>query len=105
MTQHERDNAVVRFTQTHHEDLVDARHLDARPFARGMVFEGSGIEVVTLGRDLKAEFDFRRQFSKFFLTIHLAAFETYARAMIAASDPGVSRSKLLTTFRLFIANS
>lgn len=99
--QNDGGNALVPFTHPHHEDLVDARRNDGRPFFRGMVVEGTNIEVVSLGPDLKADFDFRRQFAKLFLVTHLLAFETYARAMISASQPDVSRSKLLPPFHLF----
>ncbi|KAJ3463874.1 hypothetical protein MRS44_008660 [Fusarium solani] len=90
--QNDGGNALVPFTHPHHEDLVDARRNNGRPFFRGMVVEGTDVEVVSLGPDLKADFDFRRQFAKLFLVTHILAFETYARAMISASEPGVSRT-------------
>ncbi|KAI8667444.1 hypothetical protein LRP88_00802 [Fusarium phalaenopsidis] len=90
--QNEGGNALVPFTHPHHEDLVDARRNNGGPFFRGMVVEGTDVEVVSLGPDLEADFDFRRQFAKLFLVTHILAFETYARAMISASEPGVSRN-------------
>ncbi|UPL03261.1 hypothetical protein LCI18_014195 [Fusarium solani-melongenae] len=92
MDQNDRDNAVVPFTHPHHEDLVDANRSGGRPFARGVVVEGTNVEIVSLGPDLMTDFDHRRQFAKLFLVTHLLAFKTYARVMIAASERGVSRT-------------
>lgn len=101
MTQFERERALVRYTHAHHEDLVDTRRHNGQAFARGMVVEGTDIEIVSLGSDLMADFNSRQAFTKIFMVAHLAAFETYARAMISASQPGVSRSKPLLPLRLF----
>ncbi|KAI8717949.1 hypothetical protein NCS52_00872300 [Fusarium sp. LHS14.1] len=92
MTQLERKRALVRYTHAHHEDLVDTRRNNGQAFARGMVVEGTDIEIVSLGSDLMADFNSRQAFTKVFMVAHLAAFETYARAMISASQPGVSRT-------------
>ncbi|EEU39188.1 uncharacterized protein NECHADRAFT_81932 [Fusarium vanettenii 77-13-4] len=92
MTQYERERALVRYTHAHHEDLVDTRRNNGEAFARGMVIEGTDVEIVSLGPDLMADFESRHGFAKVFMVAHLVAFETYARAMISASQPGVSRT-------------
>ncbi|KAL2682506.1 hypothetical protein Neosp_006958 [[Neocosmospora] mangrovei] len=87
----QRERALVRYTHAHHEDLVDTRRNNGQAFARGMIVEGTDIEIVSLGSDLMADFKSRQAFTKVFMVAHLAALETYARAMITASQPGVSR--------------
>ncbi|KAJ4317707.1 hypothetical protein N0V84_007226 [Fusarium piperis] len=88
-TEQNDEKALVLYTHSHHEDLVD--HHDSRPFFRGMKVEGTDLEVICVGTNLKHDFNYRRQYTKHFMAARLAAIEAYGNAMAYANNLRGSR--------------